>query len=672
MNFTIKTRLWLGFATVILLVCIGNAIAYAYSLRAAQDIQNLLKSAVDKSVAERVGAEESRATLMQARYLEKNFLMERNPATVTAIDTAIGTVNGKLDNIQQIAQDPAVKQSAQDAKGQVASYRAALHQVVDLQTQKGLTPETGLMGELRASAHDVEKLVNDQGLAELSVLMLTCRRHEKDYLLRGDEKYVGEIAKTVEEFKKQMVAFSLPKDMQEKSNELWKKYIERMKAIVQIDKDIHEKQLRMSESADGMEKAVAQIADAATKDIAAVTSATSDVLFTIRNVIIWVAIATIVVGCLIAFASSNSVTAPLKKIIELLTSSAGCVTQASRQVAQSSQSMADGASRQASSLEETSASLEEMSSMTRQNADNARQASSMSDEAATAAFSGQSTTQEMGKELATRISGMSVAIQKIKSSADQTAKIVKTIDEIAFQTNLLALNAAVEAARAGESGKGFAVVAEEVRNLAQRSAEAARNTSALIEESQRNADDGVKVSADVAGIIKRVVEVEISQRFTHTVEAANKVKQLIGEVAAACGEQSKGVEQINSAVTDIDKVTQTNAASAEESASASEELSSQARELQEMINALVLLVHGANGQKTAATVQPPQARETHAAPTRKSPAPASATATKLTPKHSAALNGTNGTHIVMNGTHNAALQRASKAIPLTDEELSGF
>jgi len=316
----------------------------------------------------------------------------------------------------------------------------------------------------------------------------------------------------------------------------------------------------------------------------------------------------LILSCLLALLITGSINRAISRVIGVLSKSSAEVTSASGQVSQSSQSMAAGASEQASSLEETSASLEEMASMTRQNADNARQASTMSDQASSAAESGKATTQRMGEEIKARIGGMTSAIEKIKSSTDQTAKIVKTIDEIAFQTNLLALNAAVEAARAGEAGKGFAVVAEEVRNLAQRSAEAAKNTAALIEDSQRNAENGVKVSSEVADILKRAVEIEIAGCFASTVEAANKVKQLIGEVAAATGEQSKGVEQINTAITEMDKVTQSNAASAEETASASEQLTAQARELNEMINQLVAIVRGAQRENEPVTkVRPPVA-----------------------------------------------------------------
>ncbi|MCK5519992.1 MAG: PAS domain-containing protein [Candidatus Marinimicrobia bacterium] len=237
------------------------------------------------------------------------------------------------------------------------------------------------------------------------------------------------------------------------------------------------------------------------------------------------------------------------------------VNSASDQISTGSQSLAEGANEQASSLEEISSSLEEMASMTNQNADNAKQADTLSAEANDYAAKGKSSMQTMLE-----------AITKIKDSSDETAKIIKTIDEIAFQTNLLALNAAVEAARAGDAGKGFAVVAEEVRNLAQRSAEAAKNTAEMIEESVANANNGVSISSEVAELIETIGT------------GSGKVKDLVAEIAAASKEQAAGIEQVNTAVAQMNSVTQQNAANSEESASASEELSSQSAELSNMVN----------------------------------------------------------------------------------------
>ncbi len=241
------------------------------------------------------------------------------------------------------------------------------------------------------------------------------------------------------------------------------------------------------------------------------------------------------------------------------------VTSASHQITLGGQNLAQGANEQASSLEEVSSSLEEMSAMTKQNAENANQAKGLSGEADQNASTG---TEAMDR--------MSSAINRIKESSDQTAKIVKTIDEIAMQTNLLALNAAVEAARAGEAGRGFAVVAEEVRSLALRSAEAAKNTADMISESVENAGDGVKIAAEVTSV------------FGSIATSAKKVNDLIAGIAAASKEQTHGIDQVNNAVAQMGKVTQQNAANSEESANAAEELSSQAEELKTMIDQFTL------------------------------------------------------------------------------------
>lgn len=292
----------------------------------------------------------------------------------------------------------------------------------------------------------------------------------------------------------------------------------------------------------------------------------------------------VITGIVLGIFIARSITKPINNVITNLTHGSSQVESAANQVAQSSQSMAEGASEQAASLEETSASLEEITAMTRQNADNARQANITSNEAREGADKGREAMQRMA-----------AAIAKIKGSSDETAKIIKTIDEIAFQTNLLALNAAVEAARAGDAGKGFAVVAEEVRNLAQRSAEAAKNTSALIADAQKNADNGVSVSSEVAAILERIVT------------SSQKVTQLVGEVSAACNEQAQGIEQVNTAVAQMDKVTQSNAANSEEAASASEELSAQAKELEEMVQVLVGIVGGSSAKNTSVKRQAPPA-----------------------------------------------------------------
>lgn len=262
----------------------------------------------------------------------------------------------------------------------------------------------------------------------------------------------------------------------------------------------------------------------------------------------------------------------LNTVATLLFTAANEVNSAAGRISGVSQSLAQGSSEQAASLEETSASLEEMASMTRANADNARQADALMGE----------TTKVV--DLANKsMSGLTESMREVSRASEETAKIIKTIDEIAFQTNLLALNAAVEAARAGEAGAGFAVVADEVRALAMRAAEAAKNTAGLIEGTVGKVKEGSDLVTKTATV------------FSQLAGSTGKVKELVSEITAASGEQAQGVDQINKAVSEMNNVTQQTAANAEESASAAEELNAQSEQMKGVVGELVALVGGAQG-----------------------------------------------------------------------------
>ncbi len=269
---------------------------------------------------------------------------------------------------------------------------------------------------------------------------------------------------------------------------------------------------------------------------------------------------------------------PLNRIIEGLREAAEQVAAASAQVSSFSQDMAQGASEQASGIEETSATLEEISSMTRQNAQHASQVNQIMTTESSENFN----------KIKAQMDKMKTAIAATVESSRETAKIIKTIDEIAFQTNLLALNAAVEAARAGEAGAGFAVVADEVRNLAMRAAKAAKTTSELIENS------GAKIE-ETSHLNAQMVEV-MDQNST----IAERVTVLVGEIASASQDQAQGIEQVNLAVTEMERVTQSSAAGAEQSAAASEEMNAQAEEMQAFVGNLGAIV-GGTGRRAAKT-----------------------------------------------------------------------
>lgn len=323
-------------------------------------------------------------------------------------------------------------------------------------------------------------------------------------------------------------------------------------------------------------QAAVDLRDFSTREANASTQSIRSTTSRARAFAFGVSAAAILLSIVVAWLIGRGISNVLERVVGELDSGADQTAQAAAQVSGSSQSLAEGASEQAASLEETSASLEEIAAMTRRNAENSQRVNDLGQQARGAAEQG-----------ATDMRDMSSAMEGIKASSDDVAKIIRAIDEIAFQTNILALNAAVEAARAGEAGMGFAVVAEEVRALAHRSAQAAKETSGKIEGAIVRTREGVQLSSKVAQALDQIVA------------KTREVDSLAAEVAGGSREQKQGIGQLNSAVSEMDKVVQANAASAEECAAAAEQLNAQATSMKASIQDLLSLL---GGRRTAKAV----------------------------------------------------------------------
>ena len=574
-SMSLLSKLLIIFGVMLVLMIAIMVIYEATAGKIEQDYSNLFDNEIEMALA----AKEVNIQMLQSRRNEKDFLIRRDLKYQEKMNESVSMLLDAANEIKTTSQALGENEINAEA-GQIVSlaqdYKGIFEQIVQAWQRKGLDENSGFQGEFRKVVHEVEDIINTVENDTLKAQMLMIRRHEKDYILRVDQKYVDRNLAAVSELKSLAAAAELDAGVASEIRSKLDSYNRAFKNLVDEDNTINSITGQMRETVHNIEPIVESILQHALE------KAEKKRVDTLKEVGNQLLLSRIIGGLTILFAIaislffSSSLSKSLKDIFKGLKSlstrelyetgekfnsvvigmsdASGQLDSASAQVAESSQSMASGAMEQSESLQKMKEMMEKLTEMTTANTRKSNEADSKADQANS------------------NMRNLATAIDEIKNASDETAKIMKTIDEIAFQTNLLALNAAVEAARAGEAGKGFAVVAEEVRNLALRSAEASRNTATLIQKSQESAANGVNVAEDVDTAIATL-------------------RELIGQISQASNKQNEEIIEVNDEISEINRVTQMNASSSEETASASEELSGQAAELNRHVLTLIEIIN---------------------------------------------------------------------------------
>ncbi len=605
-SLTIGRRIALGFTLVLVLLGAVATTAW-FALGSSGDRLSLYAGSTEET-NNAAGVE---SAMLGLKLSVNEFLATGSTASVQSYQEAKHRLDAQIAMALKTITDPTRAAELNEAATLLAKYDAAFRRVMANTGQMDLVVQDQLNPNGEIIAKGLEKILTDargngdmNGAFQVSSALkgyFECSSLANSYLLTSKAEYataakeqIKTVASAIARLQKDQIELvKLDETLKDEAKDslLVKLQAAATSYTTSLDQIISLKEQRNASISNELNQIAPQFTAALGRLRQAVTKFQSELGQHGRTnqsrseaLVLSCTVAAGVLGVLFAWLIIRGITGPILKVARHLATEAGQTHNAAGQVSSASQSMADGAGRQAASLEESNASLHEMASMTARNSESAQSAKGLAAEARATADAG-----------ARDMTAMREAMTAIKTSSSDIAKIIKTIDEIAFQTNILALNAAVEAARAGEAGAGFAVVAEEVRSLAQRSAQAAKETAAKIADASAKSEQGAIISGQVAGSLDKIVE------------RIRQLDEMVGGIATASAEQSTGIGQLNLAVAGMDKITQSNAALAQQSANSAEDMKSQSGQVKLAVNELLQMVQGYEQEPTRAAAAGPQA-----------------------------------------------------------------